>query len=153
MKVKDKGKKKFLRQLKQIGKAKIQIGATGGHTNTDLTNADLMVIHEFGVPRQGIPARRPIRITFTDDNNLKLISKNLQALLKNNFNGKTGFNINNIVNGVGETMRSLLVATIKIGVDPNILDTSRKHRRGSKTTPPLIDTGQMVNSITFRTVL
>lgn len=153
MKVKDKGKKKFLKQLKQIGKAKIQIGATGGHSNTDLTNADLMVIHEFGAPRQGIPARRPVKITFTNDDNLSLISKNLQGLLKQNYNKSSGFNINNIVNGIGETMRALLVATIKQGVDPNILDTSRARRRGSKTTPPLIDTGQMVNSITFRTVL
>lgn len=153
MKVKDKGKKKFLRQLKQIGKAKIQIGATGGHNNTELSNADLMVVHEFGVPRLGIPARRPIKITFTNDDNLSLISKNLQGLLKKNFNEKSGFNIGNIVNGVGETMRTLLVATIKKGELEEILDTSRARRVGSKTTPPLIDTGQMVNSITFRTVL
>ncbi len=153
MKVKDKGKKKFLRQLKQIEKAKIQIGATGSHSNTDLTNAEILTIHEFGAPKAGIPARRPVRVTYTDDDNLTLISKALQVVLKRNFNEQRGFNIDNVLKGVGETMRALLVATIRKGVDPDILEKSRARRRGSKTTPPLIDTGQLVNSITFRAVV
>lgn len=153
MKIKDKGKKKFLRQLKQIEKAKIQIGASGGHSNSELSNAEILTVHEFGAPRQNIPARRPVRITYTDDDNLTLISKALQVALKNNFNEQRGFNIDNILKGVGETMRALLVGTIRKGVDPDILEKSRARRRGSKTTPPLIDTGQLVNSITFRAIM
>lgn len=153
MKVKDKGKKKLLAQIKKMEKAKIQIGAVGKHSSTDLTNAELMLIHEFGAPKAGIKARRPISKTFTSSDKLDIIIKNFRGLLKQNFNPKKKrFNVDKILQGVGETMRALLVATIQQGVSPNILDSSRKQRRGSKTTPPLIDTEEMIRHIMFRVV-
>lgn len=137
--------KKFRKDLNNLGKMKIQIGAVGKHKNADISNAALLRIHEVGVPSQGIPARAPIRKTFRNKKNLRLIGANIQGLIRNNYkNGE--LQIEKITDGLGLTMKNLVQATIKRRLDPaNKPDTVRR-KRGDL---PLVDTGQMVNSIEY----
>lgn len=139
--------KRFKKQIKSITGSKIQLGATGQSNAPGLSNAELLLVHEFGVPKKNIPARAPVRKTFRDKKNLKKIRDNLRGLLVKNFDKKKGFKIDKILSGVAETMRALLVTTIKRRLSPANTASTLARKRGDL---PLIDTGRMVNSITSR---
>lgn len=150
MKVDKRNFKKFKKALTELGKIKIQIGAVGDHANSDLTNAELLIIHEFGAPEVNIPARSPIRTTIRNKSNLKILSKNIQDLIAENYNQqKHELNQDNVAIGIGETLVLLVQASIKRRLTPRNEDSTLAKKRG---TLPLFDTGQLFNSIEYGVV-
>lgn len=170
MKVNKKRLKKFKRDLKALDKTIIQVGAIGKHADANMSNADLLIIHEFGATvrkrtkkdksgvitfRLGktpgntfeIPARAPVRTALTDSRNLKKISDDIQGLIKFNFNPKTGeINKKAVILGLGNNMVRMIQAGIKKRLPPPNVDSTLARKKGDV---PLIDTGQLVNSIDF----
>ena len=68
------GVRGFLRALRALGQWDVEIGVIGdtaardqvdaaGGDAGDVTNAQLLLIHELGAPRAGIPARAPLQET------------------------------------------------------------------------------------------
>lgn len=126
------------------GKAGI-IGAKGGaeHAAKDgeepLTNAELALIHEFGI---GVPERSFLRAAF-DQNQPKYI-ENLQKLVVAIYDGKIG-----IVRALGLLSQQAasdirnFIRDDANGLTPNSPITIA--RKGSSK--PLIDTAQLINAI------
>ena len=83
MKIDKKRMKVFKKSIKDISDTVIQIGAIGQHADSDLSNSDLLIIHEFGatIKKTGvkIPARHPIRTGILS--NISVIRKNIQGLI------------------------------------------------------------------------
>jgi len=142
MKVKDNERKKFEAAFKKLLKLRVNLGAVGTHAGTDLTNAELMKVHEFGVTTKTvhIPARAPIRTTFRDSGNIQRLSKNISGLILKN--GVYGYSA--IGNGIAETMKQMVRKTIMKRVTPPNKESTLARKKGDI---PLIDTKQMVNSI------
>ncbi len=139
--------KRFEKDLEKLSKQVIQIGAVGQHDEAEMPNADLLAIHEFGTDDGHIPPRAPIRKTFRDKSNLKLISNNIQNLMKQNYNSSRGtFSIGKIVDGVGLTMQQLVKAAFIRRLSPRNVDVTLAQKRGDL---PLIDQRQLLNSIQF----
>ena len=146
MKIDDKRWKRLKKQIKELDGSVIQIGAIGDHADTSLTNAELLVIHEFGSEKAGIPARMPIRRTFRDSKNLKIIKKNIEGLIRKNFSIEKGLNIDKILNGIGVTLSTMVKATISRRVTPANKEATLLRKKGDL---PLVNTRQLINSIDY----
>lgn len=139
--------KKFKKSVKELQKQVVQIGAVGQHTYAKMPNAELLAIHEFGTNDGHIPPRAPIRKTFGDSANLKTLENNIQGLIKVNYEPNKGtFKIPSITDGIGATMKQMVKAKIKFRLSPSNDPTTLLRKRGDI---PLIDTGQLVNSIEY----
>ena len=149
MKIDKKRMKVFKKSIKDISDTVIQIGAIGQHADSDLSNSDLLIIHEFGatIKKTGvkIPARHPIRTGILS--NISVIRKNIQGLIKNAFEPKTGkVNEDIVIEGIGITLVELIKKAIKKRLPPPNEDSTLRQKRGDV---PLINTSQLVRSITF----
>jgi len=151
MKQKDQGFKAHLAAIKQISTLRIQVGAVGMHTaepgQKQMSNADIMRIHEIGVPSRNIPARMPVRKGLHE--NIAYFSRLTQNLLKKNFN-KNGIDIQKFGQGIGVAMKNVVQATIMSRLSPKLSEKyeERKTAQGFSDIP-LIKTGQLKNSIDY----
>lgn len=147
MKRKDNGWKNHYKALKQLSSMKVQIGAIGGHDGTSLSNADLLRIHEKGVPSRNIPAR--FAITRGLSENVPYLSKLTNNLLRVN-HSKKGFDIKKIGDGIGNAMAQIIKNTIKSRLSPALSEKYLKKKvEEGYSDIPLIKTGQLVNSIDY----
>ena len=137
---------RFKKNLKELGKMKIQIGAIGEHDEAEMTNAELLTIHEFGVPKANIPARAPIRGVFASKKFRKIIEENIQQLVKINVLPNGGLRIKRIADGVGVTVKNLVKANIQKRLSPPNAEETLRRKKG---TLPLKDTDQLFNSIEY----
>ena len=154
MKVNKKKWKKFKQSLDDFANVTIQVGAIGDHDNANISNAELLAVHEFGA-RAGrnkktiIPARSPVRSGIRGG--LNQIQKNFEGLIGKHFNERQGtFDIEKIAEGVGITMSTLIKTAIKKRLSPPNEPSTLKRKKGDI---PLIDTQQLVNSIDHRVIL
>lgn len=148
MRIDDKRLQKFKKQLQQIGKIKIQIGAVGEHRpkrkgGKTISNAFLFAIHEFGLGNN--PARAPIQITMSNDANLQLIQETIINLMRANFKDiQVGFDVDTIAEGIVLRLKQLIRVTISSRLSPANTPETLKQKRGDL---PLVDTRQFINSI------
>jgi hypothetical protein len=149
MKIDKRLSRRFKRSLKRLESQTIQIGATGQHADTTLSNAKLLGIFEFMVYDE--EPRAPIRKTFRNNRNLVKISRNLRGLMKTHYDHrKAAFKIKKITDGLGLSMAQMVKTTIMNRVDPaNAESTLRAKARKNQSDVPGIATKQMVNSITY----
>lgn len=107
---------------------------------------ELAATHEFGSPAQGIPARPWIGGTFRDAKAIKdfteLAQKVVKGIVLDRFSVDTGMQI---LGQWGATAVRDFVAAKK--VTPDISDATKKKK---KSTTPLVDTGRMINAVTYK---
>lgn len=158
----DKGLKKILKDKGHLGINKIQakagvIGSKAGSKRKGgaIDNVTLAVIHEFGSPAARIPERSFIRSTFEKHKaryNTELRLLLTRALAK-------GTSLTDVFSLLGLRMASDMKKAIADGIrPPNSERTLERKKKKSYvgaafgTPKPLIDTGQLVSSITWEVV-
>lgn len=140
-----KGIKALLRRVKNPGMVDVGIIEAKGHNGSDLNTAEIGYVHEFGSPKNNIPERSFIRSTVHGSGQKEVVALSRRLLKK-------------IVDGTMEQKKALgllgalgadLISQkiVSIRNPPNKPSTLR----GKKPrTNPLVDTGQLKNSITWR---
>lgn len=148
MKVDEKRLKKFEKQLDQLGKTVIQIGAIGDHRpkkkgGKTISNAALLEIHEFGLGNN--PPRMPIQVAISQSGNLEELKDTLVNLIRVNFKDQqAGFDIDSIAEGLALKISQQVKATINSRLSPENKEETVRRKRGDL---PLVDTRQLINSI------
>lgn len=135
----DRGWKRFKRSWRQASGLKAKVGIQNQEAAADhggIRNVELAAIHEFGA---GVPERSFVRATVDRERSqiIRLLDRVGRA---------QGADIRRKLGLLGLKVRGLMIRTIdqSIGIEPNAPSTIA--RKGSSR--PLIDTGQLKNSIT-----
>lgn len=138
--------KQVMERAKQINQMQLVVGIPNNENSREesegITNAELAMIHEFGVPERGIPERSFMRSTASEEsNNLGQLSKQvLNECLAGNISPCDAYAT------IGAYFQGRIVEKITDGeFEPNNENTVK--RKGSSK--PLIDTGQLRASITY----
>lgn len=143
-----------LKELQAFAKAvasspSVRMGVLGDQhvEGSDLTMAELAAIHEFGAPRANIPERSFLRSTADKHRMAWLLL--LQRTMKAIKSGRLDLSVFQALEIVGEKAVADIRATIRAGIAPALAESTIA-RKGS--TLPLVDTGRMLQSITFEVV-
>lgn len=136
----------------KLGKAKnahVKVGvleSQGATTSSDgeTTLAELAAIHEFGAPRANIPARSFLRATFTQDPGREGVSKMLNSLARGIIAER--LEVKEALDRLGAWAVAQVKRRIKAHIPPPLKPATIK-AKGSST--PLVDTGQLINAITW----
>ena len=106
-----------------------------------ITMAGLAVVHEYGAPKVGIPARLPMTLTLERKApEIQEAQKRLAAEILRGMPTREALGL------LGEFVSSEIRATIQAGLEPPNADATIKAKGSSK---PLIDSGRLVNSYTY----
>ena len=147
--VKDRGLNEIIRNVAAFDGKQVAVGIQGPeagaveHEGSELSNVELMVIHEFGAPAAGIPERSVIRATF--DAKVKEWTAILAGVARQIYD--TGpQSPNRLLGIVGEKVQADMIATINKGIPPE-LKAATVARKGSSK--PLVDTAQLKQAITW----
>lgn len=162
VKVIDRGLSRIIRQTNKAGRLKIKVGIQGSeaeaveHDGEGITNAQLGAIHEFGTKgislgrsggtSGGIPSRSFIRSTFDRE------SRQWQGLMvraAKEIYGPTRPDIRKVLGLMGERAVADIRQTINKGIPPELMPETIERKGSSK---PLIDTGQLKASITYKVI-
>lgn len=136
------GLKDLASAINSISKKSVYIGVIGDNAGREgeLNNAQLMAIHEFGTAN--IPERAPIRKTMAK--NGEGYGAKFEKAIMGVLEGRTDADL--ILNRIGAQVAGDIVGEIQAGVDPELSPSTIK-RKGSDR--PLIDTGELVQSISY----
>ncbi|WP_272521695.1 MULTISPECIES: hypothetical protein [Providencia] len=144
-----------LAQLKavydELAKKQLKVGFFDHSKYPDGTPiAYVAVIQELGYPEGGIPPRSFFRPTMSDKKSEygSLIFRAAKAAAKGNITVTDG------LTQVGAKAASDVKLAIKAVTTPALDDATvkaraRRHSKGKSTNKPLVDTGQMLNAVTF----
>lgn len=148
--VKDANWRRILKNIKSIDGAHVKVGVLADNANAtgDFDMVALAATHEFGSPAAGVPERSFIRSTFRGPPEwLKAITPKLaKAALEGRLE------VGQALNLLGSVAASKVRATITEGdgvPPPNAPSTIAK--KGSDR--PLVDTGRMLNAVTWKVFL
>ena len=113
------------------------------HKDSELRNVDLAFIHEFGSAK--VPERSFLRSTFDEKRSSMIkFTKEVQAGV---FRGQ--LTIKSALQLLGEKMILDTKNKIRSGIAPPLAASTIRRRKGKKgNETPLIDTAQLINSIT-----
>ena len=102
---------------------------------------DLAMVHEYGSPKQNIPARSFIRATCDAKRkeHVELIRKFQHKILRGHITARQA------LTQIGEVVAKDMVAAINEGIEPSLELATIKRKGSSK---PLIDTGRLKGAIT-----
>ncbi len=135
------------RQVAALGKLRLRVGIVGPGANeleegSSLTLAELGKIHEYGAPDVGIPERSFMRSTMANRaNDLKALwASELRLVLARQKTPRQA------MEAVGMQVVTWIQATIRAGIEPPLWEETVRRKGSSK---PLIDHGQLINSITW----
>lgn len=149
----DKGYEKLRTLLQNIKQRKdhVRVGVFGSQDNTRpgelLGNVELAAIHEFGTQDGVVPERSFIRSTF--DANRQAYHAQLRVLLQRVYELKT--DPRQVLALMGERIAADMKRRITTGSGiPPPLKPATIRRKGS--TRPLVDTGRLLDSITYEVV-
>lgn len=146
IRVKDNGFKAFFKRLRAMDGADLKVGIQGSdayRSRGTLSMADLGRVHEFGFAPRGIPSRSFLRATF--DEKQRTYANRVQDIVARTVKLKS--NPRGALRILGELIRGDIVRRINEQIPPP-LKPKTIARKGSTT--PLVDTGQLVQSITAR---
>lgn len=148
---KDLGFKKIIeatRQLKKKPYVKTGLMGTAKHQHSDMSVVEVGIIHEFGAPGQNIPERSFMRTTFDDKKESWWSkTKKLKQLI---LSGR--MTVSKALDSLGMTLERDHKSKI-LTQDPRWPELKTKTIERKKSSKKLIDTAQMVNSITYKKVL
>lgn len=139
--------KQVMKRAEKLNQLQLVVGIPNDENSREdsdgITNAELGIIHEFGVPERGIPERSFLRSTVSEES-----AKNLGRLgnvqIAEFLEGKTS--AHDVFATIGVYLQGKIVEKITDGeFEPNNENTVK--RKGSSK--PLIDTGQLRASITY----
>ena len=139
------GLKGFLERFREIGKPKVYIGvptSKNGMHEGGINMATLLALHVLGAPSRGIPQRDPLRPPLIA--NAQRYSDLLALGLKNALANGTDPKL--VYEKIG------IVATNDVKdyfITGNFKALSEKTIKAKGSSKPLIDTGEMRNSITY----
>jgi len=139
------GLKGFLERFREIGKPKVYIGvpaSKNGMHEGGINMATLLALHVYGVPTRGIPQRDPLRPPLIA--NAQRYSDLLAIGLKNALANGTDPKI--VYEKIG------IVATNDVKdyfITGNFKALSEKTIKAKGSSKPLIDTGELRNSISY----
>ena len=141
--------KAFFKSVKEMTETIIQIGAVGQHADTDLSNNELLAVHEFtDYAEKG--ARAPITKTIENYEFRNRLNRTIKKLIEVNFDDKAGvLKAEDILNGIGLVLKNAIKKTILDGVLPDIEEETKTQSEPRRADVPLIATGQMFDSIEF----
>lgn len=147
----DKGWKNIVRAAKAqaIQNIGVKVGVMGGDSREGeaVTNAEIAMVHEYGSPSQGIPERSFLRasIDLNREKYRAYLRKAIGALLEAAKKGPID------TRGIFERLGLMAAADVKALMRLEGFFTPLKPetiaRKGSSK--PLIDTGQLLNSVTY----
>lgn len=155
----DRGWKAIVRSLEDAKGSSVRVGVLGrkaldGGGGARPTNAELAVIHEFGAPGANIPARSFIRAPF-DAHHAEYLA--LMRVLIGRIYAKR-MTVEQVLGLVGARVSADFKKHIVAGIDPpNSQRTLRRKLRlgrgGAGAPKPLIDTGRLLQSITWEVLM
>lgn len=139
---------KILKQVAKIAKRSVLVGIPEGSERSDgeISNAALAYIHELGAPAANIPAR-PFMAPGIEDAKERItaqLEKGSKALMEGN-----AHKADQALNAAGLIAVNSIKNKISDGDFAPLKDSTIK-RKGSDR--PLLDSGQMRNSITYLVV-
>jgi hypothetical protein len=144
VKVIDRGWNRLVKNLVRSPNVRSKVGVQGSEAEVartgGLTNAGLAAVHEFGSPARGIPERSFLRSTF--DEKQKGYQKELDRIAGMVLDGAA---LEGEMRLLGETYRSDIIGKIHSSIPPPLSPETIERKGGEST--PLIDTGQLLNSI------
>lgn len=143
--VKDSGWSDYFRKLIEETSRSITVGIHEDETDREIdsdfkTNAEIGYIHEFGL---GVPRRSFLREPF-ESNHDRLVRMQ-QQIFKAAAVGQIA--PSSVLPLIGESAVSLLKNNIRDGISPPLSPTTVALKKSST---PLIDTGQLLNSIDYQ---
>lgn len=137
--------------LAELAKHKVMVGVPAskvGRKAGTINNATLAYIHEFGAPAAHIPARPFLGPAI--EAMKETIKRRLNQAGKAAISGNYGLMMK-ILNALGLQGQNAVRAKLNTGpfapLAPSTIAARR--RRGKRSVKPLIDTGQLRNSITY----
>jgi len=152
---KDNGWEEFRQLLKDLNKnVNVRVGVLGEGIEREgqINNAELAAIHEFGTQDGRIPERSFMRSTM--DKNRDEYIHELKHFLTETIDGK--MTIERAFGLVGAKIASDIKGAVTEGAPippPNVPSVvARKQRHGDGAVRTLVDTGRMVNSITWEVI-
>lgn len=130
----------LVRRVKGIGNRKIAVGVFG-----DAELSEIAAIHEYGAPRANIPERSFIRSTLFErrrqiDNFMKRLGTAYLA---------KGLSVAQVLGLLGTFAANSIKAKIRTDIPPPLQPATIKAKGSSKA---LIDTGRLINAITWKIV-
>ena len=120
----------------------VGVTAKSNARSDEITNADLAMIHEFGSPAHNIPERSFLREPLI--NNAEAVANLAKNAIGKFIAGE--ISLETALGYVGEEAKGISKAAVADGISPALKPATIKRRKSSK---PLIDTGQLLNSITY----
>lgn len=142
----------LMKQIKSLTQSRVLVGVPAGETDRQggepITNAALAYIHDNGAPEVNIPARQFMApgIAAAEDRITTALKTGARgALLGDKDAADIAFN------KAGLIAQSSIRSKINEGVPPPLAPSTLadRRRRGRTGEKPLIDTGQLRNSITY----
>jgi len=139
-------------ELKKLRQGYVKAGVLASdkeREDGEVSNVDLAIIHEFGAPAANIPERSFVRSTFA--RNRDKYSAALKKLAENIFTHPRS--AEDILGLVGAKMAADMKQTIADGIEPPnspaVAARKAAKGRGPGAPKPLVDTGQLLNSISW----
>lgn len=149
------GLPELLRNLKRLEMKTVLVGVPADESERkevsqdEMNNATLLYIHEHGSPLNNIPARPSLDpgIKNGKDRIIKYFRKAAEDMLISGDQRK----VDQSLHSAGMVAQNSIRAVINSGVPPELAESTlaARRRRGRTGTKPLIDTGQLRNSITY----
>ncbi len=136
---------RLYRKVGDLSHYKVKVGVLGGGakaTGGKISLAQLAAIHEFGAPSVNIPERSFIRGTFKESR--EKLEHLAERLARGILSDK--ISVQRALEMLGTWAVAAIQARIRAGIPP-ALKAATIARKGSSI--PLIDTGQLLNSISY----
>ncbi len=135
------------KHIDSLTRATLKVGVltAARHEKTGIPLADLMAVHEYGAPRAGVPARRPLRSAFAAkrDAFAKTIRKAVEAATRQ----RNPISALEMMDRIGKWAANMVRSYIKSKNLPPPLKPATIKRKGHAHA--LIDTGELVDHIAF----
>jgi len=116
--------------------------ASEQHAKSDFSNVDVATVQEFGTLDGHIPERSHVRATI--DENGATYHDLAKTLYRRVLEGELG--LHQALGIFGTKVASDMKRKIQRGIDPPLAESTIRAKQSSK---PLIDTGQLIGSITY----
>lgn len=155
---KDRGFQKMVRDYRKMAKDQpyVKVGVIGEKAaatehGSDLTVADIATIQEFGAESVGIPERSYIRATIDKMNAdlAQFIERQATKVIREEQTAEQALDL------IGLYTVSLIKAAITAGIPPELAASTikAKTRAGKTGEVPLVNFGQLINSIQHKVVM
>lgn len=150
------GLEELLKKLRS-NKGGVEVGFLPDSKYPDGTSvAKVVAIHEFGAPAHNIPPR-PFLHTTQKAKSSQWVSKLGEALRLNNYDGKKALDVIGMI-AKGDVQDAIRAVTSP-ALDPKTVKArsrrykSKKCKTSVSPNKPLIDTGQLLNSVAYKVTI